>query len=361
MKKIGLILTTLGLFSLSIYVAFVQGSVSAELHESAPASLGAIQNSAAYVGAKGIVADSFAFVFNGLMYVMGKNILLAIIALALLVELILLYPSVRVQLKQKKIHLFHKKLVDRFRSGELSVSKTEQELYKLYDVNEKIHHRGAVMVAIQIAVFFFTFWGMSLISGAPEMLSGSWNILNFSLLSAPQNYALPFFVAMAYFVHGMAKIYFKTKEDYIARPQVILSLIFAFMGSVAVYFFASIFSVVLSVYFVTLVAFATIRYILVERHSRDWGRHAQKELIEMLRSAKAHEDRFQYFSRVWNHMPIVRHINFCLLEEALSMTLGLLLALSFFGAFQKTEAQNYQNAVNPPISVQMENINLNNP
>jgi hypothetical protein len=269
-----------------------------------------------------------------------------------------LYPSVRIQLKQKKIHLLHKKLIDRFNNGELSVSKTEEELYKLYDVNEKIHRRGALMVVTQIAVFFFTFWGMSLITNFPEMLSGSWNFLNFSMLGSPSNYVLPLFVGIIYFAHGITKIYFKSKEDYISAPQVILSLIFSVIGSVIVYFFVGVFSIALSVYFLTLVTVATIRYILVEQHSRGWGKYAQKELIEMLQNAKVHEDRFEYFSRVWNHLPIVRHINFCLLEEALSMTLGLLLALSFFGAFQKTEAQTYLNKIQPPAIAQTYHANF---
>jgi hypothetical protein len=359
MKKLGLIFTTLVLFSVSIYVAFMQGTVSSVIHQSAPENMAyAVQSPVMYVGLKAVVADSFAFVFNGLMYFMGHNILLAIVALAFLVELVLLYPSVRIQLKQKKIHIFHKKLIDRFNSGELSMSKTEDELYKIYDVNEKIHHRGALMVVAQVTVFFFTFWGMSLISNVPEMLSGSWNFLNVSMLVNPTGYALPLFVSMIYFTHAVTKIYFKAKEDYISAPQVTLSLIFSVIGSVIVYFFVGVFSIALSVYFLTLVTVATVRYILVEQHSRGWSKYAQKELIEMLHGAKTHEDRFQYLSRAWNHLPIVRHINFCLLEEALSMTLGLLLALSFFGAFQKTEAQTYMNKIQPPAIAQTQQFNL---
>jgi membrane protein insertase Oxa1/YidC/SpoIIIJ len=360
MKKFGLIITTLVLFSLSIYVAFMQGSVSGVMHQSAPDSIiSAVQTPVMYTGIKAVVAESFSFIFSGLMYFMAHNILLAIIALALLVELILLYPSVRIQLKQKKIHLFHKKLIDRFNNGELSVSKTEEELYKLYDVNEKIHHRGALMVVAQVIVFFYTFWGMNLIANAPEMLNGSWNFLNFSMLGSPSGYALPFFVSIVYFAHGITKIYFKSKEDYISSPQVTLSLIFSVIGSVLVYFFVGIFPAALSVYFVTLITVATIRFILAEQHSRGWGKQAQKELVEMLHGAKAHENRFEYLSRVWNHLPIVRHINFCLLEEALSMTLGLLLALSFFGAFQKTELHIYLNKIQPQAIVQAEQINFN--
>ena len=193
MKRISLILTTLGLFAFSIYLAFLQGgSPAIESQETLEGTLRAAAFSpVVYTGFKAQVANIFAVIFNSLMQIMGNSVLLSIIALGLLVELLLLYPSVRIQLKQKKIHLFHKKLVDRFNSGELSVSKTEDELYKLYDVNEKMHHRGAVLVVIQIALFFFTFWGLNLMVKAPGLLSGSWNILNFSMLSVTSHYLIP--------------------------------------------------------------------------------------------------------------------------------------------------------------------------
>ena len=353
MKKFGLILSTLVLFSFSLYLAYIQGSVTG-LHASAPDATALSQTSPVeYSGVKAAVANLFAGIFNFLMHLMGQSILLSMIALALLVELVLLYPSVKIQLKQKKIHIFHKKLIDRFNKGELGVSETEQELYKIYDVNEKIHFRGALMVVAQVIVFFFTFWGLSLIVRVPGMLHGSWNILNFSLLSRTSGNVIPFVAGLIYFAHGMTKMFYKAKEDYISKPQAVIAFIFSVVGSVLVYMFSELFPLALTLYFVTLVTFATVRYILIEMHSRDWGKYAQKELIEMLKKAEPHKDRFEYFSRLWNHLPIIRYINFNLLEEALSMSLGLLLALSFFGAFQKTDASAYlNNGSNAIVQVQ---------
>lgn len=332
MKKLSLIASTLALFSLSIYLAFMQGSTSgAELHSSATESVltGVQVSPLVYTGFKAEVAKIFSVVFNSLMQMTGGSVLISIVILAIAVELILLYPSVRIQLKQKKIHLFHKKLVDRFNSGELSVGKAEDELHKIYDVNEKIHHRGAILVAAQIALFFFTFWGLNLMVKVPEMLYGSWNILNFSLLSKATNIWIPITASMIYLVHSITKIHFKTKEDYINAGQIITALVFALVGSVIVYLFAGIFAVALSLYFITLITFSTIRYILVEKYTENWNRsHVQKELMQMLREAQPHKNRFQYFSRLWKHLPIVRHINFNLLEEALSMSLGILLAMN---------------------------------
>ena len=341
MKKLGLIVTTLALFSFSIYLAYLQGN-SAIMHSSAPENTALnIANPIAYTGMKAAVVNSFAAVFNFLMQIMGQSVLFSIVILALIVELILLYPSVRIQLKQKKIHLFHKKIVDRFNKGEIKVSETEQELYKIYDVNEKIHFRGALMVVAQVLVFFFTFWGLSLMTKVPGMLYGSWNVLNFSLLSRTDNYLIPLVAGFVYFAHGMIKMFYKAKEDYISAPQAVVAFIFSVIGSVVVYMFSQLFPLAMTLYFVTLVTFGTVRYILVEMHSKDWGKQAHKELVDMLKKAEPHKDRFEYFSRLWNHMPIIRHINFNLLEEALSMSLGLLLALSFFGAFQKTDASAY--------------------
>ncbi len=349
MKRFGLILATLGLFSFSIYLAYQQGSVQTIMHQSAPeAALTSAQVSPfVYFGFKAEVANLFAAVFNGFMKFLGGSVLLSIIVLALFVELILLYPSTRIQLKQKKIHLFHKKLVDRFSSGELSVSKTEGELHKLYDVNERIHHRGAVLVLSQIALFFFTFWGLNLMVKVPETLMGSWTILDFSLVSSAESILLPLVASLVYFFHAMVKIHYKQREDYISSAQVTMAFIFAILGAAVVFLFAGIFAVALTIYFITLVTFATIRYIIVEQHAKEWGSLAQRELIEMLKAASPHRDRFEYFSRLWNHLPIIRYLNFNLLEEALSMTLGLLLALTFFGAFQKTDATSYSILLHP--------------
>ena len=87
----------------------------------------------------------------------------------------------------------------------------------------------------------------------------------------------------------------------------------------------------LTVYFSTLITVATLRYIIVEQHATAWGKLAQRQLIDMLRNVEIHENRFQYLSSKWNHLPVVRYINFHLLEEALSMSLGLMLAFNFFG------------------------------
>lgn len=338
MKKTSLIIVTLALFGFSVYLAFLQGSVPVvEQQEYLHAAFTPTHSSQLiFTGFRATAAMFFAGVFNAITKITGGNVLLGIMGLGVLVELLLLYPSVRIQLKQKKIHLFHKKLVDRFSSGELSVSKTEDELHKLYDVNEKIHQRGALMVVTQIALFFFTFWGLSLMVKAPNMLAGSWNVFNFSLLSRVDGYMIPLLTGVVYFLHAMVKIYYKEKEDYISPSQITMAMVMAFFFAVLVYMFASMFAVALTVYFLTLLTVSTIRYIIVEQHAKAWGKLAQRELIQMLKKAGPHHDRFEYFSRMWNHLPIVRHLNFNLLEEALSMTLGLLLALSFFGAFQNT-------------------------
>ncbi|MBU1017602.1 YidC/Oxa1 family membrane protein insertase [Patescibacteria group bacterium] len=351
MKRFGLIFTTLGLFALSVYLAFIQGNASL-LNAPVEGTLHGVSASPLiYSGFKAEVAKLFVVIMNSLLTVTGKSVLLSIILLALSVELVLLYPSFRIQLKQKKIHLFHKKLVDRFNKGELSVSQTEDELHKLYDVNEKIHHRGATIVMIQMALFFFTFWGLNLMVKAPGLLTGSWSILNFSLLTPPVTYALPLTASLLYFAHACTKLYFKQREDYISSAQTTIGALFAVIGTVIVYVFAGVFATALTVYFITLIAFATVRYIVVERHARKWGQFAQRELIQMLREAGPHKDRFQYFSRLWNHIPIVRHINFNLLEESLSMTLGLLLALSFFGAFQNSDQYMAQHQTHPAKAV----------
>ncbi len=332
MKKLSLITATLTLFALSVYLAFMQGNTSGvELHNSATESVltGAQVSPLVYTGFKAEVAKIFSIVFNSLMQMSGGSVLISIVVLAIAVELILLYPSARIQFKQKKIHLFHKKLVDRFNRGELSVGAAEDELHKIYDVNERIHHRGAILVVAQIALFFFTFWGLNLMVKVPEMLYGSWNILNFSLLSKSTSIWIPVTASIIYLIHSLTKIYFKTKEDYINPAQIITAMFFALTGSMIVYFFAGIFAVALSLYFITLITFSTVRYILIEKYTNHWSRsHVHKELMQMLKESEPHKNRFQYFSRLWKHLPIVRHINFNLLEESLSMSLGILLAMN---------------------------------
>lgn len=333
-NKLSLIATTLVLFASSIYLAFMQGSISISAqqnyltHLAAPTEISPV----VYTGFRALLSEWSATILNGLMSVFANNILISIVVLAFIVELVLLYPSVRIQLKQKKIHLFHKKLVDRFNSGEISLSDTKHELKLLYAVNEKIHSRGAIFVVVQVAVFLMVLWGLNLLVSVPSLLHGSWNIFNFSLLSKPMNFFIPLVAGLLYFLHSLIKIYYKEKEDYISSTQSSVAIVFAVIGAALVYWFASIFSVALTVYFVTLITFATIRYIEVEKHARSWGKFAQKELIELLRVVQPHKYRFQYLSRKWNHLPVVRYLNFHLLEEALSMSLGLLLALNFFGA-----------------------------
>ena len=125
----------------------------------------------------------------------------------------------------------------------------------------------------------------------------------------------------------------KEKEDYISSSQSLVAIFIAVFTSTMVYWFSSSFAVLLTIYLVTLLSFSVIRYILVEQHAKEWGRNAKQQLVNMLQNAEGHRNDFEYFSRVWNHLPIVRHINFHLLEEALSMTIGLMLALNFFGVF----------------------------
>jgi membrane protein insertase Oxa1/YidC/SpoIIIJ len=339
MKKIGLILTTLGLFAFSVYLAFVQGSSPLVVQRGNLAAMLSGQSTSPLFGGglKSFVARLFSMIMNAFLNVTGHSVIWALILLALAVELVLLYPSVRLQLKQKKIHWFHKKIVDRFSRGELSVSSTREELHKVYDVNERLHRRGAWLVVAQVLVFFFTFWGLSLMIRVPGMLAGSWSVSNFSLLMNTESIWVPLLASLIYFFHAIVKIYYKEKEDYLSPTQNVLGILFAILGATVVYYFASLFAIALTVYFITLVTFATIRFIVVEQHAQEWGKLAQHQMLQMLRDSKPEHDRFEYLSRRWNHLPVVRHINFALMEEALSMTLGLMLALSFFGGFQKTD------------------------
>ena len=334
MKKFSLIFVTLVLFALSIYLAFMQGSVSVGTninqltHLAAPTDISPL----VYTGVRAEMANISANVMNGLMTVFGNSILVSIIILALLVELVLLYPSVRIQIKQKKIHLFHKKLVDRFNRGEIKLSETKQELDLLYALNEKIHTRGMFFVIVQVVIFLMVLWGLNLLVNVPYLLQGSWNVINFSLLSKPTAFWIPLVASLLYFLHSLTKIHYKEKEDYISRTQTIAAIGFSVISAAIVYWFTSIFAVAITLYIVTLMAFSTVRYTIVEQHSKEWGKLAQKELMEMLRATEPHKDKFEYLSHKWNHIPVIRHINFHLLEEALSMSLGLILALSFFGA-----------------------------
>jgi hypothetical protein len=358
MKKVGLVLTTLSLFAFSVYLAFVQGSSPLAEQRNL---LGAFWssgtgNNAFGGGLKGFVANAFSGIMNSFLYVSGHSILWALVLLALLVEIVLLYPSVSLQLKQKMIHLFHKKVVDRFNRGELAVSATRDELYRVYDVNEAMHTRGAWLVTVQVLVFLFTFWGLGLMVQLPGMLAGSWSIANFSLLTSPETVWVPLLASLVYFFHSVVKMVYKEREDYLSPTQGALGIVFAILGATVVYYFSGFFATALTVYFVTLVTFSTIRIIVVEQHARQWGKLAQLQMLQMLRESKPHKDRFEYFSRKWNHLPVVRNLNFAMLEEALSMTLGLMLALSFFGGFQKAE-RNFASGLQPnPIVVQLQQL-----
>jgi len=329
-----MILVTLALFTFSVYLAYTQGSMSllqqqeGLTHFAAPSQISPL----VYTGIRATMANYAVIVMNFFAMIFGGNILLSIMFLALVVELILLYPSVRIQLKQKKIHLFHKKLVDRFNSGELTLSDTKRELDLLYAVNEKMHTKGAIFVVIQVIVFFTVLWALNLLTKVPYLLHGSWDALNLSLLARPESYQLPMTAGLIYFMHSLVKIYYKQKEDYIGRTQAIAAFLFTFIGSTAVFWFSHIFATAMTLYVITLIAFSTARYIIVEQHARQWGKLAHKQLIDMLRAVQPYEDKFEYISHKWNHIPVVRYINFHLLEEALSMSLGLLIALSFFGA-----------------------------
>ncbi len=330
MKKFGLIATTLILFAASLYLAFVQGGKSLLEqkeylgHLAAPADVSPVL----YTGIRAQVVEGFAKIVNGFLWVANGNILLALVLLGLVVELVLLYPAIRIQLKQKKIHLFHKKLVDRFNRGELSVSETQHELHKLYAVNEKIHSRGALLVAAHVAIFFAVLWGLNLLVGAPHLIAGSWSFMNFSLLQIPANFVIPMLAALLYFLHGLIKVWYKEQEDYISPTQSVVSILFAVAGSTVVYFFSSVFSVALTIHFITLITFSTLRFLYAEKNAKNWGKFVQKDLIHDLRHVHLHKNKFQYLSYKWNHLPVVRYINFHLMEEAVSMSLALVLAVN---------------------------------
>lgn len=357
MRKRLLIITALILLVASLYFAFIGGRLML-LDVSPGANINPSASLVIYTGFKGRVAQIFASVFAILMNIFSQSVLMSIIALALIVELILLYPSVRLQLKQKKIHVLHKKIIDRFNNGELSVSSTEQEMHRIYAVNEQIHNRGAILVVSQLVLFFFTFWGLNLIVKSPNLLQSSWSIFNFTLLSKAESFWLPVMASIIYLYHAGVKIYYREKEDYISASQTTTAFVFSILGAALVYYFASVFAAALIVYFATLVTFSTIRYLIVERHTRDWGQMVHKELVVALREAKGHRGRFEYFSRLWSHLPIVRHVNFNLLEEALSMTLGLILVLSIFGAFDKPNTDQLSGAQIQATMIQMEIKNL---
>lgn len=327
MKRTGLILTCIILFAVSLYAAYLQGVNYVEVNGPAGGHLAA-PLSAAATGLGPFWAkyvSIFAGLLNGLASVFFNSLVAAIVVLALLVELIILYPSVNLQLKQKKIHLFHKKLVDRFHRGELTMSDSKRELDVLYSVNERIHRRGAWLFGSQLVVFILVFVGLSLTAQVPSALWGSFSAFNFALLSGPTEISLPILASLAYLLHSLVKIHLKQKEDYISMRQVYTALGLALLVSGLVFYFASVFAVLLTVFFLTQITFTTMRYIIVEDNAKEWGKYVQRELIKMLRTAKLHKSRMEHWSRKFNHLPIVRHLNFHLLEEAVSMSLAIVM------------------------------------
>ncbi|MBN2306617.1 hypothetical protein JXD20_01415 [Candidatus Peregrinibacteria bacterium] len=327
MKRIGVILTTVLLFAISLYVAFMQGVNYVDVNGPAGGHLAAVP--AAGLENLSFFWSNFLHVFsvilNGFVQIFGGSLIAAIIVLALIVELMTLYPAVNLQLKQKKIHLFHKKLVDRFHRGELTMSDSKRELDVLYSVNERIHRRGAILFSSQLIVFLIVVIGLYLLSQAPLFLNGAFSSFNFALLSAPVGAFLPLLASLAFLLHSLTKIHLKQREDYIDARQVSTAVVFTLILTCMVYYFASTLAVLLTVYFLTQITFATMRYIIVENNSQEWCRYVQSELIKMLRTSKLHKNKIEHWSRKFHHLPIIRHFNFHFLEEAASMTLIIVL------------------------------------
>lgn len=330
MKRTGLILTCILLFAISLYVAYVQGVAHmaidhpANFHLSAPLEKGMIHMPFFWAG----YMHYFSIVLNGLSGVFAGSLIAAIVVMALLVEMITLYPAVNLQLKQKKIHLFHKKLVDRFRRGELTMGASKRELDVLYSVNERIHRRGAWLIIFQLIVLISVFVGLSLVAEVPAILNGTLSTFNHGLLLPPLGVSLPILVSLAFLLHSLVKIYLKQREDYIDSRQVYTAVGIALLSAGVVFYFSSIVAVVLSVFFLTQITFANIRYIIVENRSKEWGKFAQRELIKLLRTADLHKNKLDHLSRKFHHLPVVRHLNFHLLEEAASMSLAIVLVIS---------------------------------
>jgi len=326
-KRIGLILTCIILFAISLYAAYLQGINYVDVNGPAgghlAAPLGTALTNLSPFWAKYL--SVFAGLLDSLASIFFNSLVAAIVVLALIVELVTLYPAVNIQLKQKKIHLFHKKLVDRFHRGELTMSDSKRELDVLYSVNERIHRRGAWLFGSQLLVFVLVFIGLSLTAQIPSALWGSFSAFNFALLSEPIGISLPILASLAYLLHSLVKIHLKQKEDYISMKQVYTALGFTLMLTCLVFYFVSVLPVLLTVFFLTQITFATMRYIIVEDNAQEWGKYVQRELIKMLRTAKLHKNKMEHWSRKFNHLPLVRHLNFHLLEEAASMSLAIVM------------------------------------
>lgn len=335
MKRKGLIFSTVFLFALSLCLAYLQANSlsGSSLSLAGKANLlPAVQ--AGYSELSGMAlsfAKGFAYFLNALSSVFSGSMLAALIVLGLVVEMATLYPAVNIQLKQKKIHLFHKKLIDRFHSGELSMGKAKRELDVLYSVNERIHARGAVLVSFQVIAFVAVFAGLYMLSLEPALLSGSFSAFSHALLAQPFSAVIPALVGMAYMLHSLIKISLKQKEDYISQRQVLVALGIALVLSIAIFSLAGSAPVLVSVYFLTQITFATMRYLIVDENAKAWGKLAQRDLIKLLRTSAVHKNKIQHASRKFNHFAFARHFNFHLLEEALSMSLVLVMTISVIG------------------------------
>lgn len=330
MKQKGLFLATGLLFILGVSLAYQQGYWFENMALSADTQWTFLQGGVSVGG--GVMSafgQGFIQFFEGVSALLGHNVLLAIIAIALLAELITLYSSVNIQLKQKKIHLFHKKLVDRFRSGELGMSDSKRELDVLYSVNERIHARGGVLVLFQFIVFLAVILGLGLLTHSPQLMNAA-NV-DIPLFARPASVFLPVLVGLAYLLHSLIKIQVKQREDYISSHQTKAAILFALVGSTVVFFFSSSFAVLLSVYLITQISFSTFRYLIVESKAKAWGKLAQRELIAMLKASKKHKNRVEHLSRKFHHMTFARHLNFHLLEEAASMSFAFVLVLTESG------------------------------
>jgi len=329
-KRTGLILTCVILFAISLYAAYAQGVIYVEVNGPAGGHLAATLS--ATTSSFGPFWSNYAHAFSALLNsfsgVFFNSLIAATVVLALLAELITLYSATNLQLKQKKIHLFHKKLVDRFHSGDLTMSDSKRELDVLYSVNERIHRRGALLFCSQLFVFILVVIGLNLVAQVPSTLWGYISPFNIALLSRPIGISLPILASLTYMLHSLVKIHLRQKEDYISMKQLYMSFALAVIISGMVFYFAVLFPVLLTVYFLTQITFATLRYIIVENKAKDWGGYVQKELIKMLKSSRTHKNKLEHWSRIFNHIPIVRHLNFHLMEEALSMSLAIVMVLN---------------------------------
>ncbi len=328
MKRIGFLLSTISLFAISLYLAYYQAMHYLPMDSNSSLLLPLSKTFSASSGFFNAFYSFFAYLLSVLSSFFAGNILFAVVALAFIVELITLYPAVNIQLKQKKIHLFHKKLVNRFLNGDLSMSENKRELDVLYSVNESIHRRGAILVLFQMIVFLSVLFSLQAILKSPHLLSSYISDFSYSLFSSHAGVFLSAFVGLSYFAHSLIKIYLKQKEDYIDANQVYMALSVALVSSAVAFYFAGVFSILLSIYFVSQITFSSIRYVIVENKSKKWGKFVQKDLIKMLKHSRLHKDKWEHLSRKFNHLALVRYLNFHLLEEAVSMSLALMLLIN---------------------------------